>query len=181
MSTTTPTENSPPGQSPQPTGDLYEHALTLIEHQFQIFWLVFGAFLLAETVLLGGIGSMARDGPPELVCAASLLGFVLTVPWWTSYRYNHAMYVLRIMQARQFEPASGSFLTEGQKLIDGETVHGVTMPCLARLLPPRKADAFLIFAFALAFLTLSWFNASWRSHKQPPPPQKTAALYERVG
>jgi hypothetical protein len=169
--------STPPSPSSADKTNLYEHALTLIEHQFQIFWLVFGAFLLAETVLLGGIGSMAKDGPPELVCCASFLGFVLTVPWWTSFRYNHAMYVLRIMQARQYEPDVGSFLTEGQKLIDGDKVHGLTMPCSGRCLPPRKADAFLIFAFALAFLALSWCYRPWHSHQQPPAPPRAALLY----
>jgi hypothetical protein len=40
----------------------YELAITLIQYYVELFWLIFGAFLLAETVLIGAIASIAKDG-----------------------------------------------------------------------------------------------------------------------
>jgi putative Ca2+/H+ antiporter (TMEM165/GDT1 family) len=146
-----------------PDPEKYGAAISLIEQQFQIFWLVFGAFLLAETVLLGGVVSIAKDGPTELILGGATVGLLLVVPWWTSFRYNHAMYTLRIMQARAFEPGSGSFFEEGRRLIeDGQPVRGIRMPWSARVLPPRWADAALIFLFGAAFLFLAVWTWFWR-------------------
>jgi len=59
---------------------LYALAIGLIEQQVQIFWLIFGAFLLAEIVLLGGVVSIAKEGPKELVFGGAVLGVLLVVP-----------------------------------------------------------------------------------------------------
>lgn len=40
----------------------YDRAITLIQYYVQLMWFIFGAFLLAETVLLGAVASVAKDG-----------------------------------------------------------------------------------------------------------------------
>ncbi len=143
---------------------LYEHGLTLVEHELQKFWFVFGAYLLAETVLLGGIGSMAKDSP-TLVPIVSLLGFLVTVVWWTSYRYNHSLYLLRVAQLKKLEAylPDCKFFTEGEELIRGEKVCDIKMPCDA--VRPRTGITLLIMFFALVFLAAIWWFSPWQAHQ----------------
>lgn len=147
------------GRQPRPpalatNADAYGHAIALVDQQVQIFWLVFGAFLLAETVLLGAIASVMTNENRVVVGGGGVLGFLLAIPWWTSFRYNHAIYLLRIRQVKSLEPDGGGFYTEGGWLAEGREVRGVEMPFEARLLPPRRADIFLIGLFVVAFLLL---------------------------
>ncbi|MBI2840733.1 MAG: hypothetical protein HYX75_20640 [Acidobacteria bacterium] len=148
--------------SPQPVADgtdptQYQLAISLVEQQVQIFWLIFGAFLLAETVILGGILSVANQDSDVLLFGGALFGLILAFPWWTSVAYHNAMYKLRIMQARAYEPACGTFFTEGRALIQGKPVREVKMPTLAILLPARIAEVALILVFALAFMFLAFW------------------------
>lgn len=133
----------------------YDRVITLIQYHVQLFWLVFGAFLLSETVLLGGIASIAKDGSDVWVFAGALFGFILCIPWWTSFQYNHAFYRLRINEAKRFEPAAGSFFLNGQALFDGEEVLKVSIPKYAIKLRPKRSVLFLIIIFALAFLIIA--------------------------
>ena len=96
----------------------YDRAIALIQYYVQLFWLIFGAFLLAETVLLGAIASVAKDGPNAFVFGGAILGLLLILPWWASFRYNHALYTLRVHEARSLEPTVGTFFTNGKELID---------------------------------------------------------------
>ena len=129
--------------SPEQNAVQYDRGLTLIDYYVQLSWLVFGAFLLTETMLLAGIASVAKDGPCLWVFGGSLLGFVLAFPWWTSFRYNHALYLLRVTEARKCEPSAGNFFTNGHELIKGKwfldpSGRKVRIPRLARLLPPSR-------------------------------------------
>ena len=133
----------------------YDRAITLIQYYVQLMWLIFGAFLLAETVLIAAIASIAKDGPALLVFCGSILGLILAAPWWASFRYNHALYLLRMNQARTLEPAEATFFTTGKQLVDGASVEGVQISRLARALSPRRSCDFLIFVFALVFAALA--------------------------
>lgn len=139
----------------------YDRVITLIQYYVQLFWLVFGAFLLSETVLLGGIASVAKDGHDEWVFAGALFGFILCIPWWTSFQYNHAFYQLRINEAKTFEPAAGRFFLNGQDLFDGKVVLKVSIPKYAIKLRPKKSVSFLIIMFALAFLSIAIVKNPW--------------------
>ena len=66
------------------------------------------------------------------------------------------------MQSKRYEPISGSFFTEGKKLIDGERILGITMPWYARKLPPRHADALLIILFAIAFFIIAFLHCPFQ-------------------
>jgi hypothetical protein len=142
----------------------YDRAITLINFYVQMSWLVFGAFLLSETVILTAAGAavaVAQRGPAILV---SLLGLVLIVPWWSAFKYNHALYLLRMIEARECEPEAGDFFTRGHELIQGGTFRSpqhttlkqfsAAIPAYARWLTPSKSITLLILFFALAFLGL---------------------------
>lgn len=148
--------NSAPERLPDPAS--YELAIALIDQQLQVFWLVFGGLLLAETVLLGGIMSISKDGSPFVVLLGAGLGCYLVLPWWRSFNHNHALYVLRIMQARSFEADGKGFFHEGQSLIDGDEVRGVKMSGAAR---PQWAIASLVVVVGGAFFGMVVF-ALWR-------------------
>ena len=131
----------------------YDRALVLIQYYVQVQWLVFGAFLLSETVLLAAIASVAH-GFPNLVFAGAILGLLLTLPWWTSFHYNHSLYLLRIYEARDLEPAEANFFSNGNKLIEGQTLFDgkVCIPKLARFLHPRRSCDLLIYSFIVVFI-----------------------------
>jgi hypothetical protein len=59
---------------------------------------------LAETVLLGAIAQVFETGPKELVFAGALVGLLLVLPWWTTFEYSRFFYLLRLQQAKEFEP-----------------------------------------------------------------------------
>src|SRR5665213_2163290 len=82
----------------------YDRAITLVQNQVQLFWLVFSAFLLSETVFLGSIASAIKDSTNIAeVLVGAIFGFLICAPWWTSFKYNHAFYRLRIYEAKQYE------------------------------------------------------------------------------
>jgi hypothetical protein len=152
----------------------YDRAITLMQYYAQLLWVVLSAFLLAETVLLGAIAQVAKDGPDSFVFGGAILGLFLVVPWWTSYRYNHGIYLLRIYEARALEPAVDQFFTNGNVLIEtGETPvdKAVTIPWLARRLKPRHAVILLIILFAAAFLlvAVTHLPGTWRELRLPAP------------
>jgi hypothetical protein len=136
----------------------YDRAITLIQYYVQLMWFIFGAFLLAETVLLGAVASLAKEGPRDVLLGISTVGFLLAIPWWTSYRYNHSLYLLRVAEARSLEPGVGTFFTTGARLIDGNAIESVIgairIPWSARLLSPNRAVLALVALFLAAFGTL---------------------------
>lgn len=147
--------------SPQPDiHKQYDRLITLIQFYVQVTWFVFGAFMITETVLLGAIAAAAtpKDGPKPFVFGSALIGLLLTIPWWTSFRYNHALYLLRISEARNLEPAAGTFFTTGKQLIDGKhkesDIGRIAIPRTARILSPSRAVLFLIAIFFVAFAVI---------------------------
>jgi hypothetical protein len=137
----------------------YDRALILIQYYVNLVWLIFGAFLLTETVLLAGIASMAKHGPPQLVLGGALLGLILTVPWWCSFRYNHTLYLLHMAEAYNCEPEHGNFFHTGRELTMGKEFFDplerrVIIPAVARWLHPSRSAIWLIRCFALVFLLL---------------------------
>lgn len=133
----------------------YDQVIVLIQYYVQLMWLVFGAFLVSETVLLGAIMSLAKDGTNAWVFSGSVFGLFLCVPWWSSTQYNHAFYLLRINEAKEMEPTAGTFFTNGMKLFNGETVLGVRIPRFVVLLRSKHAVSILIGLFAMAFLCIA--------------------------
>ena len=147
----------------------YEHALSLMQYQTELLWQEFNAFLLAETVLIGFLGTALAqaDGLPEknwLVFGGAIFGLVLCVPWWSTFLHNYEYYLLRIAQAKRYEDALGiNLLSEGAKLDMGLCIDEKVFrhPWLARKLPPRHSTRFLIFFFGLAFGILIIVSGPW--------------------
>ena len=136
----------------------YDRAITLIQYHVQLFWLVFGAFLLSETVLLGGIASIAKEGNKIWIFSGAVFGFLLCIPWWTTFLYNHAFYQLRINEAGSLETSEDGFFTNGLKLFKGEKVKDVIIPRYVRFLHPKRAIRFLIFLYLISFISIAIFN-----------------------
>lgn len=138
----------------------YDRAITLIQNQVQLFWLVFGAFLVTETVLLGGIASLAKDGVNLWAFFGAILGLGVCILWWGTFQYNHAFYKLRIEEAKQFEPTQGNFFLNGSDLINKKKPLKVIIPWHG--LQPKAAISFLIIMFAIAFLSIAIANNCWK-------------------
>ena len=144
----------------------YDRLISLIQYYVQLTWLIFGAFLLSQTVLLGVIATAAKDGSRFFVFGAAILGLLLTLPWWSSFRYNHALYLLRIAEARKLEPQVGSCFTTGSKLIDGDIIESpigpISIPWLSRVLSPSRSVSMLIFLYAFSFTVLAVCYWPWQ-------------------
>ncbi|MBU1099796.1 MAG: hypothetical protein KKA84_05255 [Bacteroidetes bacterium] len=139
----------------------YDRAISLVEYYVQLTWLVFGAFLLTETVLLAAIASISdKSGSSEnWVFGGAILGLILTYPWWASFRYNHTLYLLHLTEAVKSEPVTGLFFTNGKRLIDGEAFLGplqesIKIPWAARLRTPNFSVQLLIVAFIIVFMLI---------------------------
>ncbi|OOG69554.1 hypothetical protein [Algoriphagus sp. A40] len=138
-------------------GKNYDRAITLIQHQVQLFWLVSTAFLITETVVLSGVLSLIKDLQQGLVFLFSLFGFIISIAWWTTFQYNHSFYLLRINEAKKFEPKKAGFFKDGEKLKDKGQIrvgkNSVWIPWPGR--PPKNAITLLILLFAFSFFLLA--------------------------
>ena len=137
----------------------YDRAILLIQNQVQLFWLVFGAFLITETMILGSIISTEKGNLWTFIGA--FFGFLLCIPWWGSFRYNHKFYELRIAEAREFEPKKGGFFNNGKRLIEGKIVDlkktKRTLSLTGDAMRPNTSIMFLILIYAIAyFLIFVW-------------------------
>lgn len=139
----------------------YSVAITLIQAQVQLFWLIFGAFLLSETVLLGAIASIDKNDSNNLIFWGSILGILISLLWLTTFNYNHAFYQLRIYEARELEPQTGEFFTNGRKLHEGEPVLDVKISWIVRKLRPKISLWLLIGFYGIAFICLAILNLPW--------------------
>jgi hypothetical protein len=149
----------------------YQRAIELMIHHTALLWHQFGAFLVAQTVLIGFLGSATTqeeisDGRKLIVFIGSLFGIILCIPWLATFQHNYAYYRLRWEQIQRAESSLEITLArEGKRLSRGKTVIfydgnneadiEVRFPWLANHLPPRAAFPLLIYIFATAFLSLA--------------------------
>lgn len=145
--------NDKKGQNTRPED--YDRAILLIQSQVQLLWLIFGAFLLSETVLVGAITSVDMNNPRNLALCGSILGVILSLLWLCTFLYNHAFYRLRIEEAKRFEPKEGIFFDNGYKLHKGDTVIGIKIPRLIRWFRPKTSLIILILLYLLVFIVLA--------------------------
>jgi hypothetical protein len=72
----------------------YDRALSLMQYHIQLLWQQFGVFLLAETVLMGFLGTavIQQSSAPQndwLTFGGAVFGFLLCFPWWSTYWHNY--------------------------------------------------------------------------------------------
>lgn len=134
----------------------YGWALELVQYEIQRLWVIYGTFLLAETVLLGGVAQVLAQGPQELALVGSVIGLLLVIPWWATFEYTRSFYLLRIAQAREFEPHVATFLSEGHDLSRGIPIKGVKIGRFVRFLRPQRSGWFLMGLFAIAFAFIAY-------------------------
>ena len=140
----------------------YNRAIQLIQGQVQLFWLIFGAFLLSETVLLSAIASvLGNKDSGHLIFWSSVFGLVLSFLWFTTSKYNHAFYMLRMNEAKTFEPNGEDFFSHGQKLFDGELILDVKISKCIKMLRPKRSMMILIGMYSIAFILIGLFNCPW--------------------
>jgi lysylphosphatidylglycerol synthetase-like protein (DUF2156 family) len=131
----------------------YDRAISLMKYQTELLWKEFEAFLLAETVLIGFLGTTltkeeAFTGKNIPVFLGAILGLIICIPWLSTFLHTYEFYNLRMAQAKRHEEEFGfELLTEGKILssgktivIDGKEFHHAW---LARILPPRRAVVLL--------------------------------------
>ena len=139
----------------------FDRSLTLIQYYVQLMWLVFGAFLLVETVLLGSISTLLKDGEDIWIFYGSILGLILTIPWYHSFKYYHSLYLLNLDFGLKFEPENSPFLSQGGKLVKGERVKNLKLfkelkiSRITRLFSPKNSVLTLIFIFCTTFIIIS--------------------------
>ncbi|MCC6300844.1 MAG: hypothetical protein IT314_16280 [Anaerolineales bacterium] len=147
----------------------YDRAISLMQYQTGLLWQEFGAFLLAETVLIGFLGTALSQESilirkNWLIFGGAIFGLILCIPWLSTFLHNYEFYLLRMEQAKRHEVTLGiALLTEGAEL-DSELSIGkkvLRQPWLARKLPPRYSVRFLIFFFSVAFGILVVISGPW--------------------
>lgn len=162
-------------QTPNKGNDLiikeYEFAISLIQYHTELLWLTFGSFLLAETVLIGFLGTALYEQNSVVtenivVFIGSLLGFIICILWYATFQHNYTYYELRILQARKCESELGyKLLQDGQKLSSGKFVNigeaTLRLPTSARHLPPRTSVKWLIILFGIIFFILLFITGPW--------------------
>ena len=154
-------QNHDQNQDPKFSQEKYSVAITLIQAQVQLFWLIFGAFLLSETVLLAAVTSIDKNDSNNLIFWGSILGILISLLWLTTFNYNHAFYQLRIFEARELEPNTGEFFMNGRKLYEGKSVLDIKIPWIVRKLRPKISLWLLIVFYDMAFICLAILNLPW--------------------
>jgi hypothetical protein len=151
----------------------FQAALQLLQYEQQILWLIFGAFLLPQTVLLGFLLDSALKADPNHLWHVgrfiiALLGLLICVPWFAAYKRNAAYYFFRMSQAKAAEPTEWYLLREeGENFADGHEVkingEPHQLPCLSRAIRTRSAIPMLMLLFPIIYIVLMLLNVPWCS------------------
>lgn len=100
----------------------------MARYEGRVRWQIFGAFLLAQTVLLGLLGgdvSSLRQASfgRSVLGAGSVLGLLLSIVWALTFLRYTRFYTLRNHQARAIESETDyELFTEGYRFSHGETI-----------------------------------------------------------
>ena len=137
--------------------------LEYFKYEELLSWQIFGAFLLAHTVFLAFILSAGFREKELLgwdpgIFITAVVGFLLCVAWWASYRRSSAYVLLRRAQTREEEPSDLNLIggeaegySEGNSMIVGGTRYEIE-GWLARRLKTRHGMAFVIIVFFVVYL-----------------------------
>jgi len=154
--------------------DKYQSALEHVRYEGQLLWQIFGAFLLAHTVFLAFLlqSALGREqivGYSSGSFFASLVGFLLCIPWIASYLRSSAYYEFRMAQAKEAEPDSWNLLKRnGEKFAEGEEVtigeKKYRVRWFSRVLRTKRSVPLLIAFFIIIYLIILILNGPWWSN-----------------
>ena len=98
----------------------YNVALDLLKHEADLYWKIFGAFFLSQTVFLAfllqkssSLFNQLKWEPTEWVTA--LIGILLCFPWYASHLRRTEWYRFRMAQAEREEPNGFNLIKEDGK------------------------------------------------------------------
>ena len=152
-------------------GERYEAALQHLHFEGQLYWQIFGAFLLSNSVFMAFLLQAVLSA--DLIVAwrpgsfaAGIVGLLICVPWTASQRRSSAYYHLRMVQARAAEPPEYVLLRDvGQRFSRGEEVEvdgtKVKVPWLGQVLRTRRAVPCLTYAFFVVYLIVVVVSGPW--------------------
>jgi hypothetical protein len=164
--------------------DKYQAAVDLMNATGESVWLINGAYLLAETGLIGFLANslLDRSDGGFLVVIGALLGMIVLILWWASFERSYGFYNFRIHYVRSLESTGGfNALTEGEKLAKGDEVKVINEKPFGTSLRIRLPGRFrnwgietwtryLILLFGLVFVGLLAAGAfRMGTHRAPPP------------
>jgi len=151
--------------------ELFTKALEQVRYEGQLLWQIFGAFLLPHSVFLAFILQNAFNGDALTlsrpgVFIASVVGFLLCIPWVASYSRSSDYYIFRMAQARAAEPpgwdllhGAGEKFSAGNSVVIGGTHYRVKW--LGRALRTKYSAPMLILIFALAYVAVAVISGPW--------------------
>ena len=127
---------------------------------------IFGAFLLANTVLMGFLlhattNSGGFPGEPGTAVAGGLVGVCVSALWLAAYERNASLLDMRMARARETEPDDWELLTgrphsfeRGHETVFDGKDQPMRVKGLARL-EIRNAGRLLIALFIVAYATVA--------------------------
>ena len=140
----------------------YKYAITLMQYATQLLSQQFSAFMLAETVIIGFLGNALRDGNKLVlgknswVFVGAIIGLVICLFWYSTFVYNHKLYILRMEQAKRHEAKLRlSLFAEGKE--ESDKVAGKLLG-----LRPFPSMIWLIYIFSGIFIFLIIFTQPWQ-------------------
>lgn len=110
--------------------EIYSFAHNAVLNEALVLWQSSNVFLIANTILSAAIGlgffnkKEALFQPDPTLAFLSIIGFIISILWWGSYRRTANYYKFRMAQATQREPDRWYlFVEDGKNFSKGDTIE----------------------------------------------------------
>ncbi|HEX8561942.1 MAG TPA: hypothetical protein VF676_03075 [Flavobacterium sp.] len=149
----------------------YKSAVGLLSFETQFLWTIFSAFLVVHAIFLGFLAQNAfKDNVlfgynlPCFVCG--MVGLVLVLPWYGTFKRNSDFYLLRMAQSRELEPTGWKLIADvGRDFADGKKVQvsgeELRIGFWGRFLRNNVSIPLLICVFFLSYLFITFSSGPW--------------------
>lgn len=142
--------------------DIYSYAFKLTLNEGSVLWNSSNGFLIANTIIVAIIANIlpyiGEKNNPLILLGIAIIGFLISLLWFLSYRRRSDYYKFHIAQAKEVEPPSWKLLADkGERFANGEIVHiGEAHYQLGRLSRIRTNRLMTVFIsiFLLAYIIL---------------------------
>lgn len=156
---------------------LYERTIDLLSMDAQVLWQSSEVFLLANTILFAFITPHIFDlttnqlltKPNPAIWVLSILGLIVSVFWYFSYRRTSNYFKFHIAQAREREPedwhlmnGDGKSFSEGTRIEIFEKKYSVGIGKFFK----NHNIAWIIPLFILAYLIVFFITSPWGFYKR---------------